>query len=65
MKATIKWLFFIAIIIGGIYMGFRLCLPTKVIGVHSGDNYLIVKNFPILESDREKWWHDNKSYLKS
>jgi hypothetical protein len=64
MKITIKWLFFIAIIIGGIYIGIRLCLPTEIIDVHDGRD-LIVKNFPVLEANREKWWYKNENYLKN
>jgi hypothetical protein len=64
MKSKIKWLFFIAIIIGGIYIGFRLCLPTKIIDVH-GNGFLIVKDFPVLKLYREQWWYKNESYLKS
>jgi hypothetical protein len=63
MKTTIKWLFIIAIIIGGIYIGFRWWLPTKIIDVH-GNGYLIVENFPILKSNRETWWNKNELYLK-
>ncbi|MDR0805570.1 MAG: DUF943 family protein [Enterobacteriaceae bacterium] len=64
MKAKIKWLFFIAIVIAGIYMGVRLCLPTEIIDVHL-DNELIVKNFPILKTNREKWWNENESSLNN
>ncbi|MDR0807370.1 MAG: DUF943 family protein [Enterobacteriaceae bacterium] len=64
MKTTIKWLFFIAIVIGCIYIGFRWWLPTKIIAIHE-NRYLIVENFPVLKANREKWWRKNESYLKS
>jgi hypothetical protein len=64
MKTTIKWLFFIVIIVGGIYIGFRWWLPTKIIDVHESYD-LIVKDFLVLKYNREKWWYKNENYLKN
>ncbi|QKJ86884.1 hypothetical protein PMPD1_1934 [Paramixta manurensis] len=67
MRITKKKLTFTLIVIVALSAIYRISLPAKIISVHQDSIFsdIVVKNFPITDSGKIKWWLDNQSDIEN